>query len=91
MLGLRDLFASERGVVAVVLIAAATVLAMQGIMTKDDWMSYTQVIGVSIIGSKTFTTTAQIFASRPSIVMPATPAPPSSAAAVVLTTGEPKP
>lgn len=55
MAALKDLWHSERGVVGVALIVGATVLAGIGIVSADDWMSYTWKIFGLYAGSKAVT------------------------------------
>ena len=80
MQGAKDLVDSERGVIAIGLILASTILVFTGKMSVQDWMTYTQVIGIGIIGSKTATgmletwkgqsTTSSSSSSTPSPTVP---------------------
>lgn len=70
---LKDLLASERGLVSLALIIAATVLASTGAMTVELWVSYTVQLAALFMGSKAITGAAEALASKRS------PAPPSDA------------
>lgn len=52
---LLDLWKSERGLVAVALIAAATVMSSLGIITVDQWLDYTKWLFVTYAAAKTVT------------------------------------
>lgn len=52
---LLDLWKSERGLVAVALIAAATVMSGLGIITVDQWLDYTKWLFVTYAAAKTVT------------------------------------
>lgn len=55
MNALRDLFGSERGFFALLLVVAATVLAALGKMTTDQWQSFAIWIFGIYVGGKTVT------------------------------------
>ncbi len=50
-----DLFKSERGLLGILLIIGATVLAILGLMPVERWESYTQVIFLGYALGKTVT------------------------------------
>ena len=60
-----DLWKSERGLVAVALIAAATVITGLGFITPEQWVDYTKWIFVTYAASKTITGSIAI-ATQPS-------------------------
>ena len=65
MQGLTDLFKSERGVLAILAIVAATVLCAIGMISNQEWLLFAgAVTGVTTI-SKTFTGVAEIKAAAP--------------------------
>lgn len=55
MNALRDLFGSERGFFALLLVVAATLLAALGKMTTDQWQSFAIWIFGIYVGGKTVT------------------------------------
>jgi len=55
---LKDLWASERGIVAIALIGAATVLAGMSVISADQWLDYSKWIFVTYVAGKTVTTAA---------------------------------
>lgn len=80
---IKDLWQSERGLVAVLLIVACTVLAAVGKITVDGWTEYTKWIFVAYAAAKTVTGTAAVLKSQPvatgdavPTVIPATGTPP---------------
>jgi hypothetical protein len=58
MNALKDLCASERGLLAVALIIAATVLAALGHMSVEDWRSFAVWIFGIYVGGKSLTSAA---------------------------------
>ncbi len=58
-----DLWKSERGLVAIALIAAATVMNVVGRITTDQWIQFTQWIFVTYAASKTVTGTVAMLTS----------------------------
>lgn len=74
---LTDLWKSERGLIAILLIIGATVLAALGKMTFADWREYTLYIFGTYAVLKTITGTVQVIkggTSDPEAPAP-TPAP----------------
>lgn len=57
---LTDLWKSERGLIAILLIIGATVLAGMAILSPDDWLDYTKWIFVTYAVAKTATGVTQI-------------------------------
>lgn len=74
---IKDLWQSERGLVAIVLIAACTTLCALSRLTVDQWLDYTKWIFVTYAAAKTVTGTA-------ALLKPAQPA--AGAGADLLTT-----
>lgn len=62
---LTDLWKSERGLIATLLIVAATVLAAMGQMTFAEWREYTLYIFGTYAVTKTVTGTMQIWRGTP--------------------------
>lgn len=82
--GLKDLFASERGVLAILAIIAVTVLCALGRISPEVWVAFTGgVTGLTTI-SKTFTGVAEIKNAKPSVTV----VPPANGPAVVVNTGD---
>lgn len=54
--GITDLFESERGVFAILIVIAATVLVVMGVLGADSWIDLVKWIGGALIVSKTVTT-----------------------------------
>lgn len=52
---IKDLWQSERGLVGIALIAAATVLCGLATITPDQWLEYTKWIFVTYAAAKTIT------------------------------------
>lgn len=52
---LKDLWQSERGLVAIALIAATTVMTFTGRMTVEQWLEYTKWIFAMYAAAKTVT------------------------------------
>jgi len=79
---LKDLLSSEKGLFAIVLVIAATVLVGLDQMAVADWREYTiYVFGAYVVG-KTVTTGMVAIAGRPAAIPPA-PAPAAAAPTVV--------
>jgi hypothetical protein len=74
---ITDLWKSERGLVAVLLIIACTVLASLGKMTFADWSEYTLYIFGTYAAAKTITGALQIVKGTPAAVAAPAPTPPS--------------
>jgi hypothetical protein len=70
---ITDLWKSERGLLALAIIIAATVLASLGKMTVADWQTFITGIFITYAAGKTITGAVQI--------MKGTPAPTSAPAA----------
>jgi hypothetical protein len=62
---LIDLWKSERGLVAIALIAACTVLCVVNRITVDQWLEYTKFVFVAYAAAKTVTATAAILKTAP--------------------------
>jgi hypothetical protein len=62
---IADLWRSERGLVAIALIAAVTVLCGIGSVTVEQWLDYTKWIFVTYAAAKTVTGAAAIAKSDP--------------------------
>lgn len=62
---LLDLWKSERGLVAVALIAAATVMTGMSIITVDQWLDYTKWLFVTYAAAKTVTGAVGLASSQP--------------------------
>ena len=60
-----DLWKSERGLVAVALIAAATTLCGLGIIPVEQWLDYTKWIFVTYAAAKTVTGAVGIASAQP--------------------------
>jgi hypothetical protein len=75
-MALKDLFASERGLLALALIICATVLAALAVLTPDQWIGFVEfVFGAYVVG-KTTTGVTQIIKGTPTPT-PVTPSDPS--------------
>jgi hypothetical protein len=64
MAALTDIWHSERGLIGVALIIACTVLAGIGVVSSDDWLSYTWKIFGIYVGGKSVTGAVQAFVSK---------------------------
>lgn len=53
--GVVDLLNSERGVLCLTLVLAATALVILKLLTPAQWLTYTQWICVTLVASKTVT------------------------------------
>lgn len=62
---LADLWKSERGLVAIVILMATSVLCALGHITTDQWLEHTRWVFVTYAAAKTVTGTAAMLA-RPS-------------------------
>lgn len=62
---ITDLWKSERGLIAVALIAAATALCGLSVITVQQWLDYTKWIFVTYAAAKTITGSVGIVAAQP--------------------------
>jgi hypothetical protein len=62
---ITDLLRSERGLVAIALIAATTVLCGLHVATIDQWLTYTKWIFVTYVAGKTVTGSVAMVTSAP--------------------------
>lgn len=62
---LKDLWQSERGLVAIALIAAISVMLGLGRITSDQWTDYTKWIFLTYVGGKTITGAVAIANAKP--------------------------
>ncbi len=62
---ISDLWKSERGLVAIVLILAMSTLTAMGNFTGEQWLDYTKWIATVYIGSKTITGAVVAIAGAP--------------------------
>ena len=53
--GLKDLLASERGVISLAAILAATVLVALGKLSATQWLAFVQALVMALVASKTVT------------------------------------
>lgn len=88
---IMDLWRSERGLVAVLLIVACTVLAVQGKLTVAEWTDYSKWIFVTYAAAKTITGTAQVLKGPQVTEDTATGSGPPSVPPPVLSRGTPPP
>lgn len=63
---IADLLKSERGLFAVALVIAATVLAAMSIMTVDQWQDFAKFVLTVFTAGKTVTSTAAIIKGQAS-------------------------
>ncbi len=63
---IADLWKSERGLVAIALIAAVTVLCATGAVTVQQWLDYTKWIFVTYAAAKTVSGAAAAISSQAS-------------------------
>lgn len=72
---IADIWKSERGLLAVVLIISATVLAAMGQMTEASWREFSIYVFTVYVGSKTVTGSVALIKGKGADVDPAQPAP----------------
>lgn len=61
MAALAGFLNSKRALICLALLIGATVLAIMGIFTKDDWTSYTQYVVTIWVGGETVTKSVELF------------------------------
>lgn len=57
---LKNLWNSERGLVAIALAVASTIMVVTGLMTIDQWVDYTKWVFLTYAAAKTVTGTADL-------------------------------
>lgn len=62
---IADLLKSERGIVMLALIIAATVLTGMGVIAADQWSDYTKWVFAIYVGGKTITGAVALAKSTP--------------------------
>lgn len=79
MTGLKDLFGSEKGILCLLVIVAATVLTGLGQMNVEQWTTFVEIVFGTYAVGKTATGVAGIIVNRPGSGDPAAaPSTPSS-------------
>jgi hypothetical protein len=63
---IKDLWQSERGLVAIALIAACTVLSATSIISPEQWLDYTKWVFITYAAAKTVTSVAALASADPS-------------------------
>lgn len=91
MSGITDLLKSERGIIAILTLLAATVLTAIGTLPVDGWKELVQWLLVVYIGGKSLTGVAVAIANRPSNPTVAVTPPSSTAGGVTVVTPDPTP
>lgn len=86
---IKDLFASERGFFALILVIAATVLTALSQMTVDQWRDFSMTIFGIYVGGKTITGAIGIFKGAPTEPTAPAAAPAAPAAAPATPTAAP--
>jgi hypothetical protein len=56
---ITDLWKSERGLLCLALIIAASVLAVMSVLTKQDWLDYTKWIFITYVAGKSVTSAVE--------------------------------
>lgn len=91
---ISDLWKSERGLIAVVLILSMSVLTGLGSFTGEQWIEYSKWISTVYIGSKTITGAIGIMKgttdTNPPVAIAPAPAAPVEVAPVVAVAEAPK-
>lgn len=64
MNGLSDLLKSERGVFALAVLLAATLLAALRVIDGATWLDFAKYLTAALIASKTVTTAVEIHATK---------------------------
>lgn len=72
MQGARDLIASERGWFCLLLLAAATVLAVLKVITGADWLTFAKYLVVTLVVSKTATGAIETLTAKTAPTQPPT-------------------
>jgi hypothetical protein len=73
MQGAKDLIASERGIFCLLVLIAATMLAIIRIITGQSWLDFTKWLTITLVASKTATTAVDaVMAKKPMPVAPPT-------------------
>jgi hypothetical protein len=70
MQALTDLFKSERGLLGLALLVAATVLTALGHMSIDQWQTFSMVVFGTYVAGKTASGVAYALTSRPEAMAP---------------------
>jgi hypothetical protein len=78
MTAIKDLFASERGFFALILVVAASVLAGLDKMTIDQWREFSLYIFGIYVGGKTITGAVGLFKGEAPTAEPAAVAAPAA-------------
>lgn len=68
MQGAKDLLGSERGVFCLLVLIAATLLAILKIITGADWLTFSQAMMLALVGSKTMTGALDQWLNKPAAV-----------------------
>ena len=72
MQGARDLADSERGIFCLLLLVAATALAVLKIITGADWLMFAKWLAVTLVASKTATGAIETWTGKaPAVAHPA--------------------
>lgn len=72
MIGVKDLLESERGVFCLLILIAATLLAILKVITGTEWLTFGQLLLVTLVGSKTLTGALDQWINKPTAVAPPT-------------------
>lgn len=72
---IKNLWQSERGLVAMALIIAASVLCGTHAIGPDQWLSYTQWVFITYAAAKTISGTVAVLTTPPAPVADPAPAP----------------
>lgn len=72
MQGAVDLLNSERGVFGILMLIAVTLLAIVKVITGADWLTFAQLLLVTLVGSKTLTGALDQWINKPAATSPPT-------------------
>jgi len=94
MTGIKDLFASERGLFGLLLVISATTLTALGQMTVTQWQDFSMWIFGIYVGGKSLTGAVGLFkgtlaGADPETAAPVAPATPAAPAAPAATPATP--
>lgn len=64
MKGAKDLLDSERGIFCIAAVLSVTALAVLGIVTGSQWLTFVQFVLVTLVSSKTLTGAVETITSK---------------------------